>query len=368
MKRHGFTLIELLVVIAIIAIIVALLLPAVQQAREAARRTSCKNNLKQIGLAIHNYHDTYNRLVMGVLTQHDEYNGQPCQNGLDFADSRCGQWSWAAMLLPFMEENSLFQSLEVGDTLLSDALTDPAKRELMQTPQAKFRCPSDVGPPVNTSGQELGVAGLERLIALTANASGANFPENAIATSNYVGVNDNGEVDHGNASNGMFVISDNTHTNNAFVSFGLRFANITDGLSNTLAVGERMYTRTFPDGSAVRGWAANVFGSAGIDDNSNGFLTGVLGGGSTLINCADVSGTGQASRCASSFSSLHTGGAQFVMGDGSVRFISENIDHTPNSNAPNSVQDRAWDEPDNTIDSVFDFLCHRSDGFIVGEF
>src|SRR5207244_9366932 len=98
--RKGFTLIELLVVIAVIAILIALLLPAVQQAREAARRTECKNNLKQIGLAIHNYHDVYNKLPM--VTHRAETN--------DAAGAE-GAWAWSVSILPQIEQTTMFNAL-----------------------------------------------------------------------------------------------------------------------------------------------------------------------------------------------------------------------------------------------------------------
>ncbi|WP_339749897.1 DUF1559 domain-containing protein [uncultured Rubinisphaera sp.] len=114
-KRIGFTLIELLVVIAIIAILVALLLPAVQQAREAARRSSCKNNLKQIGLAMHNYHDTHSCFPPGYVDQMGES---------DEGDALTeNQWGWGSQILPFLEQGAVFDVLDVGDNKLSDCAT-----------------------------------------------------------------------------------------------------------------------------------------------------------------------------------------------------------------------------------------------------
>ncbi len=112
--RRGFTLIELLVVIAIIAVLIALLLPAVQQAREAARRTQCKNNLKQIGLAMHNYHDTYNRLPLGGVCSGLAPNAS---SPSDFRDARWSQ-TWAIAALPLLEQGNLWNHLECRDPLL----------------------------------------------------------------------------------------------------------------------------------------------------------------------------------------------------------------------------------------------------------
>ena len=110
-SRRGFTLIELLVVIAIIAVLMALLLPAVQQAREAARRTQCKNNLKQFGLAVHNYHDTHNRFPSAAFWTDANRDGTP--------DSDCGHWAWGVMIMPFLEQGNLYQQLRsrCSDTL-----------------------------------------------------------------------------------------------------------------------------------------------------------------------------------------------------------------------------------------------------------
>ncbi len=155
--RRGFTLIELLVVIAIIATLVAILLPAVQQAREAARRSTCKNNLKQIGIAIHNYHDTYNQLPPGgvyVRAVATGYSGASNdENGT--AD---GSWSWTAFILPFIEQAPLYDLLQPGPIKYSDAMTHGSMAnggsgqrrllEAMRKPVSVLVCPSDPGDPI----------------------------------------------------------------------------------------------------------------------------------------------------------------------------------------------------------------------------
>ena len=152
-RRRGFTLIELLVVIAIIAILIALLLPAVQQAREAARRTQCKNNLKQLGLAMHNYHDVHRAFPMGWVN--DFSSRSPTENGSDTIDGHFGatddvaQWAWSVYLLPFIDQAPAFESLGVNTLRGSQAITVAASRDIMTSPFPSFRCPSDSGQDIN---------------------------------------------------------------------------------------------------------------------------------------------------------------------------------------------------------------------------
>src|SRR5690606_1821609 len=133
--RRGFTLIELLVVIAIIAVLIALLLPAVQQAREAARRSQCQNNLKQLGLALHNYHDTYARFPSAVFWTDVDGDGQ--------ADRDEGHWAWGAAILPFIEQGNLADRMQPGT--LTPTQVHALDPSLLKTPLAVFQCPSDDG-------------------------------------------------------------------------------------------------------------------------------------------------------------------------------------------------------------------------------
>ena len=139
-RRLGFTLIELLVVIAIIAILIALLLPAVQQAREAARRTQCKNNLKQIGLAMHNYHDVYTTFPPGHMFD----TTIPGGNANSFQHPE--MWAWGAFILPFVDQAPLFNQLNVSQRRLTDLLAEgPDVAALIQIPLSVYHCPSDPG-------------------------------------------------------------------------------------------------------------------------------------------------------------------------------------------------------------------------------
>jgi prepilin-type N-terminal cleavage/methylation domain-containing protein len=151
-RRSGFTLIELLVVIAIIAILIGLLLPAVQKVREAAARLKCSNNLKQIGLAVHNFHDTYQSLPSigdwNVLMRGNAYPALSCGGGLKSPDG--AQGSWLVHLLPYLEQNNLFQQFQNVAALNSGTDGFAAYDALTTTPVKAFLCPSDGSNPTNT--------------------------------------------------------------------------------------------------------------------------------------------------------------------------------------------------------------------------
>lgn len=271
--RSGFTLIELLVVIAIIAVLIALLLPAVQQAREAARRTECRNKLKQLGLAIHNYHDSFGTVPPGWV---GVTAGQPDVSGVN-------GWGWASKLLPELDQSPLYNQInfqtQVGST---------ANAAVRTTVLPVLLCPSDV------SLQRWNIP-----------ASGTSTPLADVAGASYAGVFGKDEVDFCNGlAPGVPCISDGMF----FLNSKVRFADVTDGLSSTLVVGERQ-TR------AGNGWLYTWAGVVGGGDNP---ICRILGDTDVVPNNSLVR--------MDEFASYHTGGAQFVLGDGAVRFISTNID------------------------------------------
>jgi prepilin-type N-terminal cleavage/methylation domain-containing protein/prepilin-type processing-associated H-X9-DG protein len=270
---RGFTLIELLVVIAIISILIALLLPAVQQAREAARRTQCKNNLKQIGLAQHSYHDMNRSLPpgwIGVTRQRPDVNG----------DSGLG---WAAMLLPALDQTPLSKSINHRRPVW-----DPVNHAALRTSLTVFRCPSDSSETIWRLRSEDDPG---RVLATLASANYAGvFGTTSLETCEDLPA---GRVCRGN---GVF-----------FHNSNVRFRDVVDGLSNTIVTGER---RT----DATRDWHTTWMG---VIRHGEECFARVLGS-------ADHSPNSAAGHL-DDFSSQHSGGAHFLFGDGHVRFLAENV-------------------------------------------
>lgn len=307
-RKRGFTLIELLVVIAIIAILIALLLPAVQQAREAARRTQCRNHLKQIGLAIHNYHDVANMFPLGT--------------GYSL-------WGWRVFILPYIDQAAQYNLINFTDGIdntgatcrgqgsacytsqhQANALTAAGRLNWATTPFTVYACPSDPlgNTPYSTTlaninGNYYGCAGnvnsvnrintgsygpgtRHRIICLATATCTEPYPGNAGLFSEY---------------NGVF----------RYVA-KVRIGDVTDGTSNTFAVGERAVDQ-------AHSWGWTMTGTEG--DGMIGTGGGIWKGPLTVANGYNSSGAS----CV--FSSHHVGGAHFLMADGAVRFVSANIDY-----------------------------------------
>ena len=324
---RGFTLIELLVVIAIIAILISLLLPAVQQAREAARRTQCKNNMKQLALALHNYHDTN-----GVF---------PINQGYGLGGEK--YWGPVASLLPFFDQGNLYSRLD-----LNDFTTCASNSNLMRYAKLPMlQCPSDPhetspagcefnpglscnnGPAVPANGcPATGVSATRTALHYLFSAGDTSpicggavcesFGYGAAAKARGVGgcrpVGNTGVPDadcpappsasyHEGDQNvrGMFAYAGKVQR--------CRFSDITDGTSNTLMMGH----------SATLGAHKN-----NMDFSSSTFNTPIpINYNLKIAKVTGSAGGGWGQRCAQSW---HDGGAQFSMADGSVRFISENVD------------------------------------------
>ncbi|QDT57483.1 Type II secretion system protein G precursor [Caulifigura coniformis] len=336
-RRFGFTLIELLVVIAIIAILIALLLPAVQQAREAARRTQCKNNLKQLGLALHNYADVHKSFPPGCVQIYPDPT-----TGDQNVDIDTGNWAWSAFLLPQIDQAPLFNQLDIGRLPMPQSLDIPANLQAMQKPMEAFRCPTDTGPVLNSARQFIGVT---------------NTTKQSTALSSYVGVNSSGELRRNpgapsGAANGVF-----------FVNSSISFRDMTDGTSNTAVVGERCWQMHTTNASSQTLNAGVVLATRGVRQNSEKGLADAMGCGRYKLNFTaywPAPGGSQAT-ARRVFGSRHTGGSHFVLGDGSVRFVNENLD----ADMDQSIQTL---RTDGVIDSTWERLLARNDGQPIGEF
>ena len=320
--RTGFTLVELLVVIAIIGILIALLLPAVQAAREAARRSQCTNNLKQLGIAMHNYHDSFKSFPSGYI-QH-----------VPAVDNE-GHWAWSAFILPYVEQAPLHDQLKVGTVPVSVAMLTPALLDAMQTPLAAFRCPSAAGQPDihDEPGRRIKAnGGSESGLAVT----------NYITNNSTFGLKKPGGTDPYTQALGVFY----RHSKVAF-------RDITDGSSNVILVGERAYILNNVKAFAGALFATRDANGTGPYNSSSGSasnqgLISIFGGGAAVINAAATSGQGRIA-----YSSNHPGGANFCLCDGSVRFLSETI-HANVATIP--------------VDSTYEYLMGIADGNVVGDF
>ncbi|HLJ94007.1 MAG TPA: DUF1559 domain-containing protein [Gemmataceae bacterium] len=267
--RLGFTLIELLVVLAIIAVLVSLLLPAVQKVREAANRTQCVNNLKQIGLACHSYHDAYHALPPGYLAT------------APYPDTTPG-WGWGAYLLPYLEHENLYRTINFGHALQQN----PA---VLGTVLKGYLCPSDqvpTGPFVIT----------DSTFEVIASAAPCSYAA-------CVG-SDSSEADDP-TGNGVFYRNSKT-----------RFADITDGLSNTSILGDRAWSQVqgmwagAPNNGVTRAGPRNPWPHAAASapvlvQAHNNWINSITDADGGLDD----------------FSSNHPGGANLLFADGSVHFL-----------------------------------------------
>ncbi|MBI3862954.1 MAG: DUF1559 domain-containing protein [Planctomycetia bacterium] len=272
-RRRGFTLIELLVVIAIIAVLVALLLPAVQQAREAARRTQCKNNLMQVGIALQNYDMAHECLPPGSIDPN-----RPIRS-----EAKGYHVGWIVQSLPYLDQANTFRNFDLAGGVYSPVNNAPRGVHLNV-----LMCPS------NPSGRITGMG-----------------------TTTYAGVHHHVEAPIDIDNSGVM-----------FLNSSVRYRDIADGSSNTIFVGEHSDVDPL-------GWASGTRSTLRNGGAFTGGLAGFRGGATPKPGTGTVAGLPGANAPANGaeravlevggFGSVHAGGAHFVFGDSSVRFISENI-------------------------------------------
>ncbi len=280
-RQKGFTLVELLVVIAIIGVLVGLLLPAVQAAREAARRMSCSNNMKQLGLAMHNYHDTFRLFPYGYMESGNFHKRE----------------GWMQQVLPFIEMGTMYEQYQAFD----GAWTMDTPPELKDALIPAFMCPSDPG-----AGGFGGGGGLR--------AGGEGFQ------GNYVAATGNTEMTRPMTNlNGMFYNESKT-----------KMRDLIDGTSNTVMFGESLVRPGLGGWGGAGGyWGGGPHGAFGFTtwQSPNSTLP------DQVYSCKDenyrlapCTSVGTAPEIRNFARSVHPGGAQFTLADGSVRFLTESID------------------------------------------
>jgi prepilin-type N-terminal cleavage/methylation domain-containing protein/prepilin-type processing-associated H-X9-DG protein len=312
-ERHAFTLIELLVVIAIIAVLIGLLLPAVQKVREAAARMQCANNLKQMGLALQNYHDANGTFPSGVVSQLKDPRWQmPAGNCNAFPDDLGPGWSLFALMLPQLEQDNLYRTIN-----FNLPVADPANAAARRTPVKTYLCPSDAGfRVVNVSTCGTPPQPANTPVAL---ADGA--------MSSYVGCLGGGDANNPDPNfgcyeyqpfNGVF------HRNSR-----IRVGDITDGTSNTIGIGERSSTFVEAVWAGLMPAGETVYNQTTPPPQFDPSLGQPCQNWRPPITAVVVHGRQYVPNASNgspaSFHGAHTSGCNFLFMDGSCHFLDSSI-------------------------------------------
>ena len=326
-RSRGFTLIELLVVIAIIAILIALLLPAVQQAREAARRTQCKNNMKQIGLALQNYHDVHRSFPQG-------------QTRLPY--NHCCGGNWRVQILPMLEQTSVYSQIDFSSNynFAANAYGYSGGAEVFRGLVINaFLCPSSTLNPLDDS---------------VINNNQKGLVHHYVGISGSLGVNGGPDIttDYGGIVRGNGILGINRHS---------RFRDATDGTSNTIIVAEQSGqvnvsgSRKNVTSNYYGGWSGLAGGNVNTTDRTGRPHWGAgttclryklnLGAGNNSVAASAIPGADNTWDFNTVLNSFHTGGIHISLADGSGRFVSENTDF-----------------------SILQRLCSMNDGETIGEY
>lgn len=317
-RLRAFTLIELLVVIAIIAVLIALLLPAVQQAREAARRTQCKNNLKQIGLALHNYHDTYLKFPAAMY-----FSNFPTGNLIGYqqtgADTMHGP-SWLVGMLPYIDQGPLYNMAN-----FNVAIGNSVNANVTSANIPAFQCPSDSYANAGNKFQDTG-------------RMGPNMWGRSSYAACGIGPRVFNGVDAGSGFQSYGLTGSNQRGVMGFNGWG-GINSVTDGTSNTVATWEIRAGLGVTDPRGL--WASGRIGAgftANCNNNGSGMGSGDCYGinegthpdGDDILGCISAPAQGMGCHAngdgQSGPKSLHTGGVHALMCDGTVRFINQNLD------------------------------------------
>ncbi len=303
---RGFTLVELLVVIAIIGILIALLLPAVQSAREAARRAQCSNNLKQIGLAVHNYHTSFGCFPPGSI----DCPNYPTDCSGAYTGGGPYLTTWTICLLPFLEQQTLYDQY---DSSLPSS-RDNINKRVTQTFIPAYLCPSDVNtdqlarPESGPSAYDYAPGSYRAVSGLKENASGAAWDE---ANSQ--------DRDTRGVMHGLF------NTGSRTVRWANKIANVTDGTANTLMVAE-YHTTTHNRRRTFWAYAYTSYNQSSACPGCNPWMLGVPDYDECVKQSSSFEFQTGENACKRAFASLHPGGFNGVRADGSVYFISTTID------------------------------------------